>query len=134
MPTTHVRAVLLQRPGVDWERQYAACRPYAERHGYVIVSITDDPDAALALLESGDAHVIVAAIDRPNDAELARLARGAGGRLEYCRPPRHRPKPAGDPDAEVVLRMASRGGSVEEIARLLGVPLERVVGILRRQR
>lgn len=116
------------------QRQFAACRPYVERHGYVIVSVTNDPDAALALLESDVAQVIVAAIDRPNDGELARLAQGAGGRLEYCRAPRRRPRPPADPDAEIIVRMATRGGTEDEIVRLLGVPAERVREILRRHR
>lgn len=135
MPTTEIPAVLLQRPGVDWERQYAACRPYVERHRYVIVSITDDPDAALAMLEAGEALVIVAAIDLPGDHELERLACGAGGRLEYCRPPRHRPEPAVDgATGEIVNRMARNGGTPAEISRLLGLTLERVREILRRHR
>lgn len=134
-----IRAILLVRSsGVSWERQYAACRTYVERHGYEIVATARSEEDVVGLLRDGAAEVVVAAYDVSGDDHLRSLVESARGRLEYCRTPRRspppEPEPAGPGTDEIVRRMARRGGTVDEIVRLLGLPLERVRAILRRQR
>lgn len=140
-----IRTIFLIRRGtVSWERQYAACHDYVERHGYEIVATARKDDDVISLLRAHLAEVVVAAYDLAGDGRLRGLIAHAGGRLEYCRPQRHHPPPPAEPEpeaeqlghdtGEIVRRMARRGGTVDEIVRLLGVPIERVTQILRQKR
>jgi DNA invertase Pin-like site-specific DNA recombinase len=135
-----ITVIFLIRHGeVSWERQYAACQSYIERRGYEVVATAHSEADVLGLLREADrvASVVIAAYDLPGDEHLQTAVAAAGGRLEYCRTPRHRPPPTEEPGrdtGEIVRLMASHGGTLDEIVRLLGIPLERVRSILRRQR
>jgi hypothetical protein len=129
------RAVILRRPGdIVPERQYAICARHADRHHYRIVSLTDREEDAVALVRLGEAEVVVTAFDTPRDDRLLFLVGEAGGRMEYCRPPRHRKLslPGHNTD-EIILRMLNNGGLIADVVRLLGVPLQRVRSVLTRQ-
>lgn len=119
-----IRAVLICRPGAGAVRQYAASRRYLTAKGYEVVSMAPDGAAALALVRAGLVAAVLAAIDGAGDAELVAAVEAAGGTFAYTRSPSRRHYP--DPAAEFVLRMHQLGTSAGEIARLLGLPAERV--------
>lgn len=121
---TTVRAVLICRAGVAAMRQYAATRAYASDKGYEVVSMAPDGAAALALVRAGLVAVVLAAIDGSGDDELRAAVSAAGGTFAYTRAPCRRHHP--DPAAQFVLRMYQLGTPAGDIARLLGLPIDRV--------
>lgn len=129
-------AIFLERPGrLGWERQVAACEAYLAEHRYRLVArVSTHPDA-FALVFNGLAKVVVAAKAADDDWRLERLLAQVHGRLEVARSPQpQKPAHNGHDTEEIVVRMASRGGTADVIAELLGVAEERVRAIITRTR
>jgi len=74
----------------------------------------------------GQAAAVLVAIEGRDDGELRAAVEAAGGVFAYTRSPsRRRP----DPEVQFVVRMHELGTPINEIARLLGLPVERVRSI-----
>jgi hypothetical protein len=127
-------AVLLQRPGpVSLERQVAACIPHLDDNDYILVGKAQSHADALALVLNGAARVVVTARPAEDDWRLERLLAEVEGRLEVCRASRpHKPPETGHghDTSEIVVRMADRGATEDQIVEFLGVSLERVRRVL----
>lgn len=132
-------AILLYRPGrMSFERQGRACMPYLKEHDYILVGKADSHADALALVLNQVAKLVVAARAAPDDWRLERLLAEVDpqrpARLEICGGfSSHNPSglPGHDTEA-IVIRMYERGGTADDIVRLLGVAKERVSRILQR--
>jgi len=128
------RAIVLHRPGrIGWDRQVRACMAYASQHGYELGSVVRCKDEAVRLIRDGLAKLVLAAAAADDDGPFVEAVEAAGGRLEYCRGRSLRPaedRPGRD-TAEIVRRLSRHEETSGEIAKLLGLPLQRVRDILR---
>jgi hypothetical protein len=125
------RAIVLHRPGrISWDRQVRACMAYAGQHGYELGSVVRSKDEAVRLIREGLAKLVLAATAVDDDGPFAQAVELAGGRLEYCRGRPRRPPVERDTE-EIVRRLSRHEETSGDIAKLLGLPLQRVRDILR---
>lgn len=131
----NARAVLLliQRTSLDDVRQMAACLRYADDHRLVVVGVTADEHGAVDMIVNGEATVLLVAVEPLGGglpAWIAARVEECGGELVVVR--RNPPLARAADNAETSLirtALANSGGDVELVARLLGLPVERVAAI-----
>lgn len=124
-----LKAIFLERVGdLGVERQMAVCLRWAEIHNWDIVSVVHQEADAVALIRLGFAVAVIVALMGPDDEHFQALVADAGGRLEYCR----RLREALEQDTgALVVAMARRGKTPDQIAGFLGIALAKVRRFLR---
>lgn len=123
------RAIVLVLPRFTAEKQERVVLPFIAEQGYILVSVTADPDSAVALVAAGLVDVVVAATNTALTDELAEVLAIHGGELALARPNPHR-RVREDRAAATIKRAAERGLSAQDIAAILELDLERVLGVL----
>lgn len=119
-------------------KQIELCLAYALAKGWGISYVR--PGAwreAVRLIREGRARVLLMAYLDDQSREIVRAVEEVGGSVELChaghaagRPPLTGETLGGHDTGEIVLRMHERGGTIEQIVRLLGVAEGRVRQIL----
>ncbi len=102
--------VFLEVPDLDQARQWEACLTYANQHGLKVVCLASTPEAAVSVVDAGNAVEVLAVVPR-RGGEPACLA----GRVRYVREPK-RP-PGGDlldQLGEQLLKRSRQLGDVSE--------------------
>lgn len=93
--------VLLIVPGarIGRARQQAVCLAYADEHQVDVAAVADTPEAAAAMLDSGEADVVLAASPAlwSRGGVPARLR----GRVRYARPTPPATRRRGVPDSDL---------------------------------
>lgn len=111
------------------ERQARAALRYAGGHELSIVALAGhDQAAALAAVRAGTAAAVLAALEPPGGvlADLEAALRACGGRMVFARVSATARALLNTEAALVGTALRNSGGDVELVARLLGLPLERV--------
>jgi hypothetical protein len=123
------RALLLLFTGAPADKQHQVLLDYAGDHAYTAATITNHPGAALQLAVDGLIDVVVAAYEPAGWDAMVILGRirEVGVRVEFVRPVRGRERVA---LPALIVGMAERGATPEQIGHLLDVPAATVAGHL----
>lgn len=127
--------IYIQSGRVSPDKQERICVQYATEKQWEYAIMRRGPLAeAVRLVEEGHAHVLLAAFEPDDAADLERDVSFAGGRVVYVRrqPLPRKTDPPGHNTDDIVAIMGKRGGTTGEITRLLGVEPGRVRRVLQR--
>lgn len=126
-----IALIYVHHGSVAAHKQIQLCLEYALARGWPISIVPAGAwREAVRLIREGRASVLLMAYSDKRDREIVREVEDAGGSVEFCRPGGPGDAPAGHDTEEIVLRMHGRGGTIEQIVRLLGVAEGRVRQIL----
>jgi hypothetical protein len=127
--------IYVQMGGVSAHKQTQMCLHYAMARGWSFAIVQAGAwQEAVRLIRENLADVLLLAYRDASTDEIVEAVEDAGGTVEICRKTRATVVQTGHGTEEIVNRMAERGGTTEEIVRLLGVGEGRVRAILRRMR